>query len=271
MIKTKPSIITLTSDFGVQSQGVGIMEAVIYSIAPAAKVIHLMHGLPEFDIAAAARTLETLDSVPVGCHVCVCDPGVGTSRRGLIVQMERGDYLIGPDNGVLLPAAKFLGGIKVAHSILNPEYMLQPVSPVFHGRDVFAPAAAHLFNGVQLKEFGNEVSLDSLILPPYNEAYEKDESIVLQVIHINKYGSVHLNMTHEMWNKYKLGSKNELEVILPNSHKINVKVGITFGDVPKGEPVVLKDDYGRIELAVNQGSFAEKYLVGRGNEIIVMK
>ena len=139
--------ITITSDFGVQSQGVGIMEAVARGIAPEAHVIHLMHGLPDFDITPAARTLETLFSVPVGFHVCVVDPGVGTRRRALIVEVKRGDFLVGPDNGVLMPAARILGGATSAFVIENPKYMRQPVSPVFHGRDVFVPAAAYLAVG----------------------------------------------------------------------------------------------------------------------------
>mgnify|MGYP001168744501 CR=1 FL=1 len=87
-------LITLTSDFAVQSQGIGAMEATIYSIAPEAKVVHLMHGLPEFNIIAAARTMETVRYLPVGYHVCVCDPGVGTERKALAIQTERGDYFI---------------------------------------------------------------------------------------------------------------------------------------------------------------------------------
>src|SRR3989338_3828809 len=99
----KHPLITLTSDFGVQSQGVGIMEAVIRNISPEAHVIHLMHGLPDFDVRCAARTMETLKYVPVGFHICVVDPGVGTNRRGIIIKTKRCDYLIGPDNGVFVP------------------------------------------------------------------------------------------------------------------------------------------------------------------------
>ena len=108
----KKPFITLTSDFGVQSQGIGIMEAVALGINPDAHVVHLMHGLPDFDLFYAARTMETINYLPVGFHVCVVDPGVGTKRKPIIIKTGRGDYLIGPDNGVLLPATRFLGGIK---------------------------------------------------------------------------------------------------------------------------------------------------------------
>src|SRR3989344_125307 len=165
----KPPLITLTSDFGVQSQGAGIMEGVVFEINPEAKVIHLMHGLPDFNLSYAARTLETASYLLVGCHVCVVDPGVGTKRKPIIIKTGRGDFLIGPDNGVLLPAAGFLGGIKNAVKITNEKFMRKPVSPVFHGRDIFAPAAAYLSKGVKIEEFGANMNPLLLAEAPYNE------------------------------------------------------------------------------------------------------
>src|SRR3989344_1851667 len=127
---SKP-LITLTSDFGVQTQGVGAMEAVALGICPEANVVHLMHGLPDFDIIAGSRTMETIAFLPIGIHVCVVDPGVGTKRKAIMI-----------------------GGYEKVFEITNPKYMRQPVSPIFHGRDVFTPAAAHLANGIPIKEFG---------------------------------------------------------------------------------------------------------------------
>ena len=147
---TKKLIITLTSDFGAQSQGVGIMEGVALEINPDAHVIHLMHGLPGFDISYAARTIETINYLPIGYHVCVVDPGVGTKRKPIIIQTGRGDFLVGPDNGVLLPGTRFLGGIRKIVEITNEKYMRKPVSPIFHGRDIFTPAAAYLSKGVRM-------------------------------------------------------------------------------------------------------------------------
>ena len=113
------------------------MEGVATEVNPDAKVIHLMHGLPDFNLSYAARTMETLNYFPKGYHVCVVDPGVGTERRGIIIEVVRGDYLVGPDNGVLIPGTRFLGGIKKVVEITNEKYMRKPVSPIFHGRDVF--------------------------------------------------------------------------------------------------------------------------------------
>ena len=182
-------LITLTSDFAVQSQGVGIMEAVALEINPDAHVIHLMHGLPDFNLFYAARTMETINYVPVGCHVCVVDPEVGTKRKPIIIKVGRGDYLIGPDNGVLIPATRFLGGIKKAVGITNEKYMRKPVSPIFHGRDIFTPAAAYLSKGVKMEEFGKELNPKNLAKAPYEEAEIRGNEIHAKVISTNKFGS----------------------------------------------------------------------------------
>ncbi|MBI5135345.1 SAM-dependent chlorinase/fluorinase [Candidatus Uhrbacteria bacterium] len=265
----KRPFISLTSDFGVQSQGVGIMESVAREIAPEAQVVHLMHGLPDFDIRAAARTIETVLYLQIGCHVCVVDPGVGTSRRGIIIKTKRGDYLIGPDNGVLLPAAQMLGGAATVVNIENPRYMPQPVSPVFHGRDVFTPAAAHLANGVAIEEFGPEIAFDSLVAAPYREAVVGDRRIDAEVIHVNKYGSLHLNITHEQWDQ--LG--------LPLGQRVTLRFGDkevlapfiqTFGEVQQNQPLILKDDYGRVEVALNMGNFSKQQNIATGDRCTII-
>lgn len=197
-------LITLTSDFGKQTQGVGNMEGVVYGINPEARVIHLMHGIPAFDIFTAARTMETVYYMPVGFHVCVVDPGVGTDRKGIIVKAKRGDYFIGPDNGCLLTAPRLLGGIERVVKISNEKYMIKPISPIFHGRHVFAPTAAHLSLGVPIEEFGEELDPKSLVKAPYEEAKVQNGKIEATVININHFGSFHLNVLHEEFDKLGL-------------------------------------------------------------------
>jgi S-adenosyl-L-methionine hydrolase (adenosine-forming) len=262
-------IITLASDFGVQSQGVGIMEGVAIQINPEANVIHLMHGLPDFNLFYAARTMETVSYLPVGYHVCVVDPGVGTKRKPIIIETERGDFLIGPDNGVLIPATRFLG-IKKAVEITNVKYMLTPVSPVFHGRDIFTPAAAHLSNGVKIEDFGKQLDPKDLSKAPYEEAAFEEDKIKAKIISINKFGSLHLNIAHDEWDKLKLGIKDNIFLVFKNE-KLEVPYATTFGDVERGKPLVLKDDYGRIEVALNQDSFERKYKVRIGDDIEIKK
>ncbi|MFF2127954.1 S-adenosyl-l-methionine hydroxide adenosyltransferase family protein [Streptomyces olivochromogenes] len=262
--------ISLTSDFGVQTQGVGIMEGTALSIAPDANVVHLMHGLPEFDVVAAARTMETVQYLPVGSHVCVCDPGVGTARRAIICQVGRGDYLVGPDNGVLGPAGRVLGGILAVHEITNRAYMREPVSAIFHGRDIFTPAAAHLANGVPIGDFGPPVDPDDLVTAPYQEAVGEDGRIRGKIIQINRYGSLHLNITHEQWDANGISEGDEILLELTGHEPLKLQVCRTFGDVAEGVCLILKDDYGRVEVAKNLGSFVQQYPVKIGDAVSVV-
>lgn len=266
----KKPFITFASDFGVQSQGIGIMEAVALEINPEAHMIHLMHGLPDFNLFYAARTMETTSYMPVGCHVCVVDPGVGTKRKPVIIEAGRGDYLIGPDNGVLIPAAGFLGGIKKAVEITNEKYMRKPVSPIFHGRDIFAPAAAYLSKGVKIEEFGKALNPKELAKAPYEEAEIKGSEIRAKIISINKFGSLHLNITHNAWAKFKVKVNDKVNLRF-HKNSVDMPHAMTFGDVGKGKPLILKDDYGRVEVALNQGSFAKKYNVKIGDDILITK
>ncbi|MCH8003829.1 MAG: SAM-dependent chlorinase/fluorinase [Nanoarchaeota archaeon] len=263
-------IITLTSDFGVQSQGVGIMEGVALEINPEAYVIHLMHGLPNFNLFYAARTMETINYMPVGYHVCVVDPGVGTKRKPIIIETKRGDFLIGPDNGVLIPATRFLGGIKKIVEITNKKYMKHPVSPIFHGRDIFTPAAAYLSKEIKIEEFGNELKQEDLVKAPYEEATIKENEIQAKIISINKFGSLHLNIMYGVWDKFDVKNNNNVELNF-NNKNIKVPFVTTFGDVGKGEGLIMKDDYGRIEIALNQDSFTERYGVKIGDDMVIVK
>lgn len=262
-------LITLTSDFGIQSQSVGVMEAVALGIAPDANVVHLMHGLPAFNIVAAARTLEAVHTIPVGTHVCVCDPGVGTHRKALVCGTARGDILVGPDNGVLLPAARMLGGITFAIEIINPKFMRQPVSPIFHGRDIFVPAAAHIALGTPPDLLGPRIELDGLVAPPYEEAVISGNEIRATVIQVNKYGSIHLNILHAVWDLLDIGQGALLRMKLPSEEMVELISCRTFGDVQAGKHLILKDDYGRVEVAKNLGSFVQDYPVSIGDSIIL--
>lgn len=263
-------LITLTSDFGAQSQGVGIMEAVALEISPDAHVLHLMHGLPDFNLFYAARTMETVSYIPVGFHVCVVDPGVGTKRKPVAIKTGRGDYLIGPDNGVLIPATRFLGGIKKAVEITNEKYMKKPVSPVFHGRDIFTPAAAYLSKGVKMEDLGREINPKNLAKAPYEEAEAAGNEIKAKIISINKFGSLHLNIMHDVWDNFnvKMGGLANIKL---DKKIIKIPFFTTFGEVEKGKPLIFKDDYGRVEIALNQGSFVKKYKAKIGDEIVIRK
>ncbi len=262
-------LISIASDFAVQSQGIAIMKGVIYEICPSARVIDLMHGLPSFNLTAGARAMETAHAMPRGFHICVVDPVTSANRRCIAIETKRGDFLIGPDNGVLVPATRFLGGIKSAVEISNKKTMRNPVSPTFHGRDVFAPAAAHLANGVLLKELGRKLQAGDLAHAPYEEAALEKEVIRAKVIHVNKFGSIHLNLTHEAADEFKLKNGDEYEVYFGSS-LTRVPYKTTFADVRKGEAVLFKDDFGRMEIAINMGSLSEKYGLSPGSHVKII-
>jgi S-adenosylmethionine hydrolase len=261
--------ITLTTDFAKQSQGVGMMEAVIAEIAPDARLIHYMHGLDDYDTTSAARVLETVCLVAVAIHVCVCDPGVGTARRPLALLTKRGDILIGPDNGVLLPAAAALGGIEQAREITNADLMCHPVSAIFHGRDVFAPAAAHLANGVAFGAVGDGIEIDSLAPAPYTDAERVQGGWMAKVILVDKFGNVHLSIAVRDWQSAVPDGGCTVELTLADGRQVTVEQCDTFGQTPIGVALIIPDDDGRPALAVNRGSFASLHGVAVGDDVVV--
>lgn len=262
----KRKFISLTSDFGVGSQGIGLMHAVAKEICPDCEVLDLRHGLPGFNITEGAWTLESVSYLPVGCHVCVVDPGVGTSRKAIIIKTKRGDYLIGPDNGVLIPASKILGGIEKVVEITNDKYMRKPVSPVFHGRDVFMPAAAWLARGVRLEEFGPEINPEDLVRAPYDEAMVSKGLVDGEIIHVNHFGSIFINVRQEDFSKSGIRYGDDV-LIETKNRKIKTRFLKTFGEVAKGEAVIFPDDYGRIEIAINMGNFSKKFGTKLGDRV----
>lgn len=261
--------ISISTDFGLGNKGLGVMRATILMICPDAQIIDLANDITEFDTMEGAKLFEAVAYLPVGHHICVVDPGVGTKRRGIVIETARGDFLIGPDNGVLIPATRFLGGIKRVHELTNEQYMRLPVSAIFHGRDVFAPAAAHLACGVPLQEFGPEVPIKELAPAVYEEALFADGRIEARAILRNRFGSIFLNVRHaEMHTLATVGDSLTLTL---KDRTITLPYLRTFGDVPQGEAVIIDDDFGRVETAINQGSFGKVYEVAQGDRIIVKK
>jgi len=254
----KKPFISLSSDFGVGTQGIGIMHAIALEICPDARILDLRHGIPGFDVTEGAWTMESVQFLPLGAHVCVVDPGVGTQRRSIIIKTKRGDCLVGPDNGVLMPAAeRVLGGIEKAVEITNEKYLRKPVSPVFHGRDVFAPAAAWLCKGVRIEEFGQEIKPRDLVKAPYDEAKVSQGLVEGKIIHVNHFGSVCVNVRQDAF--ARSGIKYGDDILIETAgRKIKTRFLKTFGEVAKGEIVAFPDDYGRLEIAVNMGSFCKK-------------
>ena len=157
--------------------------------------------------------------------------GVGTKRKGIACQTNQGDIFVGPDNGVFLPAISKLGGYKTAHELTNPDFMIHPVSDIFHGRDIFSPAAAHLSNGVPL-EVGKRIPEENLIKAPYQNAQLENNHFRAKVIQINHYGSIHLNITHDDWDQTDLKHGHRITIHIQNK-EITMPYQRTFGEVKK--------------------------------------
>jgi S-adenosyl-L-methionine hydrolase (adenosine-forming) len=240
---------------------------VIKRIAPDADVIDITHGIPPQHVLQGALVLaNTLPYMPEGVHMAVVDPGVGGSRKALGLRGGDGRMYVGPDNGLLLAAVDRLGGVGEAVELTNPDYMLEPVSRTFHGRDIFAPAAAHLARGVELREFGEAIDpagLERLELP---EPSVGSSRIRATVLYVDRYGNVQLNLTRDHLEQVGIlpGTKVELEVGWDRVYAVAAR---TFADAQPGDVIVYEDAYRNIALAINRGSAAQMLRVTVGQEL----
>jgi S-adenosyl-L-methionine hydrolase (adenosine-forming) len=228
---------------------------VIKRIAPDVEVIHVSHGIAPQNVLHGALVLaRTLPFMPAGVHVAVVDPGVGGERKALALGARDGRLYVGPDNGLLVLAAESLGGIAEAAEIADPAFMLEPVSATFHGRDVFAPAAAHLARGVALSELGPAVPVESLrrVEPPRPRVSPSE--IVATVLDIDRFGNVQLNVTMRELEDAGIGAALEVAV---GDRRQAALVARTFAEVARGETVVYEDAYRSVAVAVNGASAAE--------------
>lgn len=244
-------VVTFLSDFGLDDHFVGVCHGVMKRIAPAADVIDLTHGIPAQDVLDGAFVLaQALPYMPAGVHLAVVDPGVGTERRAVVVR--GGDRLyVGPDNGLLVPAAERLGGIEAAFELTNPAYRLEPVSATFHGRDLFAPAAAHLARGVEPTELGPEIRPETLVRLELPEPELARGRIRATTLHVDRFGNLHLNVTRQSLEQAGV----ELDVVR------------TFASAEPGEIVYYEDSSGWLAIAVVNGNASRTLAIGRGEEL----
>ena len=252
-------MITLTTDFGLKDPYVAEMKGVIYSIKPAARIVDVSHQIDKYNVRMAAFILGS--AAPYFAkgtvHVVVVDPGVGTNRRAIVVQTKQA-FFVGPDNGVLMLAAK-VQGVSHIYGLIDPKYMLQEVSSTFHGRDIFAPVAAHLDKGVKPKEFGVEIT--DPVTPKFANVERKNGSISGEVLYVDGFGNVITNI-----GKAEVAKAKTVKV---NLHNISLQLPCseTYGNAKPQEPLALVGSHGFLELALNQGSFSEKYRVNAGDRI----
>jgi S-adenosylmethionine hydrolase len=258
--------VTFLSDFGLQDDFVGTCHGVIKRIAPDVDVIDITHGIPPRAIVQGAVVLaNTLPYVPAGVHLAVVDPGVGGSRRALALRDREGRLFVGPDNGLLLPAAE-RAGIADAHEIVNPAYALQPVSRTFHGRDIFAPAAAHLARGLELGELGPPIDPGALVRLELPQPELRSHRIAACVLYVDAFGNMQLNLTREHLAEANVqpGERVELEVAGQRYYAVAAR---TFSDARAGDLILYEDSYGNIAVAMNRGSAGEMLAAEAGQEL----
>jgi len=255
-------IITLTTDFGLKDPYVAEMKAAILGICPNAAIIDITHEIEKFSIRMGAYVLASaVPYFPKGTiHVAVVDPGVGTQRRPILIQTQQG-FFIGPDNGLLILAAEHQG-ISRIHEITNSRFMLPRVSSTFHGRDVFAPAAAHLANGVQPTEFGPEIR--DAVKPAFTKVTLRKDVLVGEVLHVDNFGNIMTNISEKEIARIRM--KDVVNVELTN-HKLKLKLCKAYGEATPQEPLALIGSHNYLEIAINQGNAAAEFKTKLGDKI----
>ena len=256
-------VLTFLTDYGLDDDFVGVCHAVIAGIAPDARVVDLAHSVPRHDIRSGALMLQrALPFAPPGVHLAVVDPEVGGRRRAIALRTAEEDrFLVGPDNGLLLPAAGRFGGVSEAVEISESPFALRPVSATFHGRDLFAPVAAHLAAGRGLLEAGTPLEpgeLRTLVLP---EARVEDGTLFTHVLGFDRFGNVALDATHEQLSAIGLRLGHRATVIAGGAER-QVHYARAFADVGPGELLLYEDAYRTLALAVNRGSAVGRLGVG---------
>jgi S-adenosyl-L-methionine hydrolase (adenosine-forming) len=256
-------IITFMSDFGTQDWFVGVVHGVIAAIAPRANVVDLNHTVPPGGVARGAFILEAAggDFPPGTIHLAVVDPGVGTERRALAVK-ARGDFFVGPDNG-LLEWALCAPDAEV-HALTETRWFRKPVSRTFHGRDVFAPVAAHLSLGVPLGQFGPRV--DDPVRLPQTHPHRDGDALAGRVVFIDRFGNALTNLTEDALRE-AFGAVPDRDLVLALPGRVITGLARSYGDAPVGTLVAILGSSGRLEVAQVGGDAADRLGLGIGDPV----
>lgn len=268
MYSSARPLITFLTDFGLAWGPVGICKSVIHGIAPHARVVDLSHEVPPFNIAAGAWVLASaVEYTPVAVHVAVVDPGVGTERAPLALRAARGDVLIGPDNGLLIPAAERLGGVSEARLIENRAFVLASVSHTFHGRDIFSPAAAHLAAGASYEDIGPAVDAGALVPAPWRAPRYSEAAAEGEVVLLDQFGNVRTNLESSRWPL----TPGRTARVRTEAATVELPVARTFGELPAGQPFAYEDSSRYLCIAVNLGSAGAQLGIRPGHAISLQR
>jgi S-adenosyl-L-methionine hydrolase (adenosine-forming) len=260
-------VVTLLTDYGPQSEFPGICHGVIRRICPDAAIVDITHGIERHDVRHGALVLRTaLPYMPVGVHVAVVDPQVGTERRAVAIRCADGNVLVGPDNGLLSLAAEVAGGAVEAVDVSRSQHRLEPVSATFHGRDVFAPVGAAVAAGAALAEAGDPLAVEELAVLELPRPAVDGDALVAHALLVDVYGNVILDVRHEDLPSTGLVLGRPLEVDA-GGRRLRATFTTTFADVPAGELLVYEDASRTLALAVNRGDAAAELGIALDDEI----
>ncbi len=257
-------IITLTTDFGLKDHYVAEMKAVILGINRNVDIIDISHGIEKFDIRMGAYILACAtrffpkDTI----HVAVVDPKVGTERRSLLIQTKRG-FFIGPDNGLLILATRNQGK-KHIYEMKNENVVLPKICDTFHGRDIFAPAAAHLAKGANPKEFGPEIF--NVVEPSFTKTCKKNSVLISEVLHTDVFGNIITNISEKALKSANIAGYCSVNF---KDAELKLKFCKTYANVGRMKTLALIGSHGFLEISINQGDAAETYNVKNGDRITV--
>jgi S-adenosyl-L-methionine hydrolase (adenosine-forming) len=271
---TRFDTVSLLTDYGNADEFAGVVRAVIRDIAPHVTVIDLTHEIPPFDVRAGSLALaRCITYVPSGVVMAVIDPGVATDRRAVAIEVAGGSgIVVGPDNGLLAPAVAMVGGAERAVELTNPDYRLPTPGRTFAGRDVFAPAAAHICNGVELRELGPEVDTMSLLPATVPLPRDVGEGIAAEVLWVDRFGNCQLNVGPEdlpaAWTgdvQLRIGSATD-----PTGGVVRRAVRVeSFAALGPGQPGLVLDSYGMLAVCLDRRSAAEELALVAGDQVLL--
>lgn len=260
------SIITLTTDFGLEDEYAGVMKGVILSIHPGANIVDITHHIHPQDLIEAAHTIETsYKYFPSGTvHIVVVDPGVG-GERPIIALEKSGHFFLAPDNGVLSLLLDDMGIDSIVH-VKNNRYFLKSVSQTFHGRDIFAPVGAHMSLGVRINDLGDVIEDDHVVRLDIKKPAQSGDEISGQIISIDRFGNLITNIDGKhLANICRNGNHKPVEIRI-GGKKI-AGLSYSYENSKDQEPLAIVGSRGTLEIAVNKGS-AQKYFMAKRGDII---
>jgi S-adenosylmethionine hydrolase len=261
--------ISFLSDYGTSDEFVGVVKSVIRAIAPEVAVVDITHEVRPYDVKGGALTLaRSVQYLCPGVVLAVVDPGVGTERRAVAIEVGDGDsYLVGPDNGLLASAVGMVGGATAAVELTNTDYQLPAPGPTFAGRDVFGPAAAHLCAGVPLEELGPRVDPAELVPGLVPLPREEGGAIAGEILWVDRYGNCQLNIDPDEVATW--GERVQLRWSRPRPGVRSAVRADTYGDIGPGQVGVVVDSYGLLAVSVRNGSAADALGVAAGDELVL--